>query len=485
MSMAYDEFSKFALGFEPVVSKAVQSAVRACIFNMFKHVKPSGFSIWSANQAVLRCPLTTSPGQYFTMEKPPITSKAVALVDHDIIRECNDVVDGLREQADFDRPLFPFAFTSCLKEEVRKYGRNARGFASGGLHLYLTKQMFFGDLFDSLVDVNGGKHPTLRPSDTWYFPGRHQFNGGWNDLASELLSVSSDKGSVFSYDFTGWDRSVSNYWTDEVLNLCNLLYFGASSSYASDCKVRGLLHRAMSHGLVLLEDGTLLGTHYGVKSGDVSTTAFNTLAHIFLMHTACIEVGVRAGLPIDDVLASFQKGIVFRCAGDDGIGSFNPSVVPWFSIDRLRDVLKEYGFVFKQINCITAESFKRPTPGTPIIDFCSKQFRYVHGVFVAKPDRLKMRCKYTYGGNSHDPKDVFARLCSYRTESYGDPILFEEFDRYSQRFYNCHQPRLRDDRPGDTNTYASLMASYATPAELYMKWYGFEKSFPKFRTSGS
>lgn len=482
MAVSYGEFAKFAHeGFEPPVLPEVASTAFECLYDMFKNIVPSGYPLRTYQEALRKAELSTSPGLFYTISAVPVQTKAAAILAFDHERIVGDLLQQIRKVCkDGGGLLPPLPYASSLKREVRKHMKNCREFLVGGLDLYFLKMMYFDGLLDALVQHNSGTNVRCPPFSTWYFPGNHHFHGRWKKLASRLLATAGTRGFIICYDFSGWDRSVKNHWTDAVLNLCQAL-LREQDRGNHNLAVMFALHRYMTNGLVVMEDGHVYETEYGVKSGDVVTTGFNSLAHILLVFTILLTMALRAGVPLHEAQEQIRRGIWFQMSGDDGVGAYDPNIVPWFSQEAFRLIAEEFGFRFKDaksLKFVSPIDFVSPRSEDHVVDFCSKTFNFRPDGVYAAPNRLKMRCKFAYGAPNFNAKDCMIRALSYRREVYGDPVLFREIDGYVNYYFEAHRDAIQYSQPGDKVTTAEVMSNWDSEMFLKSLHTGFESKSP-------
>jgi len=481
---SYDEFRKYADMSEPEYDPVVLNAAIEYVFRMMRPAVGAGGERMSYTQIVRGMNLATSPGAFDNMVGGKFHTKGVVLTEADPPHP--------ERLAHFSASVFaaasgtgvawPAPYCNTSKEEVRGFGRNPRGFASGPLDLYCMKMSFLGDLFSKFIAANTGKVKGLKPGWSWYFPGCNHYGGAWRALSEDLKKMAGKLGIIYSYDFSGWDRSVKNVWVNAAVNVCFKL-LGKESHTAFTYATLQQLTYMMTNGLVIMEDGVVYRTDYGVKSGDVMTTPINTIAHMIVIATAVLGLARKQGVSMEDATVAMSRGFTARMAGDDGIGAFNPAIVWWLTHADFTAELKRLCFTFKKLAWVTPEQFQNPKTDAEMVDFVSKFFIASRGVVCGAPDREKFRCKFRYGSHTLDRRIGLVRLLSYRRDAWPDPVLFNEFDQYAKYYVEKHAAELQNDKAEDVITWADCMHQWDRECDLEYLHTGFESEAESVKPS--
>jgi len=368
---------------------------------------------------------------------------------------------------------WPVVYVAQLKEEVRKHLKAARNFQSGPLDFYFARATYLRDMNDRLIAMNTRKLPLCPPLSTWYNPGYNQYHGNWHRMHSKLCKVSGPEGRVFSYDFSGWDRSVVEHWLTDVVDIEWMLL----DSPVRTSHNREVMHRmndAMLNGLVLMEDGALYRTGVGMKSGDYCTTSHNTKVHMLAMATAVAHIGLAKGKQPDEILALLSDKLWCQFAGDDGIGAIADN--EWVTAEEIRDQFTRMGFKFKSFVAVQRDRVLKPRNTSEIIDFCSKRFVERSGIVCGSPDLTKMICKLVYGCTTTNVKLNFRRILAIRREAWPNAQLFDLLDKYVTQYVLDYTSELVNQQPDDDedDSWEKCCVEWDTPLMLCYLHTGLE-----------
>jgi hypothetical protein len=441
---SYQETSKFTTDF---VFHYDLSLLQRCIEDVSHHLGPSleTAGTMAVEEVKLLIDMSASSGTGYN-HRPGAQTKRKAEETINITRDYELMRNSWCISNGFCLNPIPELFLNQTKWELRKVGKPPRTFMAGPYKLHLMKAQLFQAQNLAMVD---------HFREIWPNVGVSPLRRGWNDLYHRLKNHATNSGVFWESDFSGWDRSLPAIFMWACM-FVRIRCWPKSSLTQSNIDLAQMAYYLTINAFVWLEKGEVFQKNRGMPSGDAMTIFDNCIAHMI----AFIYVlrRIKPNITFKEIMHYFLLCLM----GDDNIGARKQSLTGWFSTSRLKDEFGEMGLTLKYCT----ESYKLESLG-----YLSKNFQNYKGVWLARPDRVKLLCQAAFGNKSIDPKLMYVRLCSLRIEAFPDQELFYFLDRYTKHFLEHHREAIV--APGDLS-WNMIKSVYLTVTAIEALHLGYE-----------
>jgi len=330
----------------------------------------------------------------------------------------------------------PDPMQSTSKWELRKVGKEARTFMTGGLHMHIASAMMYKAQQDAMI-MN---HDVL-----WSAVGISQYRGGWDRLYHQLSHVGGEKPLFISADVSGWDRDVPPILFEAVRDILFRQLPKNEQNEANYMRSVNLM-RMNVFAPVVLEHGEVVLKTKGMGSGAFVTIFWNTLMHMLAGFYAFIKMmgPVAFSMTLLDLFVFLTTTIWMKMVGDDEAGAINTDRYTFFTEKGYREAYADFGFTMKVVDLSTK---------LEELNFLSSKWVRRHSMWVSCPDRDKVLCQVAYGARKTNIKTNYLRLLSLAQLSYADEELFNLLVSYAAYYKQAYLNDLKIDKEGELTFY--------------------------------
>nr|WIW79916.1 polyprotein [Carrot necrotic dieback virus] len=256
---------------------------------------------------------------------------------------------------------FPLISIECPKDERRALDKiydnpKTRLFSILPVEFNMHARRLFLD-FNVFVMANRHKHGIM--------VGINPHSREWSDLAISLASFSP---YGFNGDFANFDGMFHPTSFDMVSELANMFY----GDFQSD--ERNNLTKALTNRFSLVKGG-ILRISGGGPSGFPMTVIFNSFINLFYLQSAWIMLAKQNGRYDISSPSNFPHFVRACVYGDDNIVAIKQEVLPWYNLQTVSKVLKDYFGVTMTDGAKNSAEDAQPYGKILEFDFLKRHFR--------------------------------------------------------------------------------------------------------------
>nr|QWT83741.1 polyprotein [Carrot necrotic dieback virus] len=256
---------------------------------------------------------------------------------------------------------FPLISIECPKDERRALDKiydkpKTRLFSILPVEFNMHARRLFLD-FNVFVMANRHKHGIM--------VGINPHSREWSDLAISLASFSP---YGFNGDFANFDGMFHPTSFDMVAELANIFYGGFQSDE------RTSLTKALTNRFSLVKGG-VLRISGGGPSGFPMTVIFNSFINLFYLQSAWIMLASQNGRSDISCPSNFPSFVRACVYGDDNIVAIKNEVLPWYNLQTVSKILKDYFGVTMTDGAKNCAENAQPYGKILDFDFLKRNFR--------------------------------------------------------------------------------------------------------------
>lgn len=250
----------------------------------------------------------------------------------------------------------------------------------------------------------------------WSAYGFNPYDGGFNDLASKLLT----KRWRFSYDVSGWDKFLPNM--EDVYNA--VLFKNPDFTSREFDEFRWVMMHTIKP-LLRFPSGAVYSKPYGNPSGSGTTTRDNILCHVLILTYAltCAHIEKTGVCPSYEKIDE-QVAYLF---GDDNIGSVDDEFSLMCDFEFLSAVFQRFGMKLK---------FLQGGEDAPLeeLSFLGASFVKIEGMWLPHYNPVRLATSMVYDDGNLSVSEYISKIHTLTVMSFPT--------KYFEVFHNAYKSAL-------------------------------------------